>query len=66
MAQLTEKLNRISSLLAKIKHQVSSSLMKTIYFALFDSHLYYAAQVWGQGSSNIVDMINRTQNKALK
>ena len=40
--------------------------MKTIYFVLFDSHLCYAAQVWGQGSNNVVDMIKRTQNKALR
>ena len=65
MAQLRLKLNRTNGLLAKLKHQVSISLLKAIYFALFDSHLCYAAQVWGQGSGNVVDMVKRTQNKAL-
>ena len=65
MAQLRLKLNRTNGLLAKLKHQVSISLLKAIYFALFDSHLCYAAQAWGQGSSNVVDMVKRTQNKAL-
>ena len=64
MTQLRQKLNRTNGLLAKLRHQVSSSLLKTIYFALFDSHLCYASQVWGQGSNNVVDMIKRTQNKA--
>ena len=64
MIHLRQKLNRTNGLLAKLRHQVSSSLLKAIYFALFDSHLRYAAQVWGQGSNNVVDMIKRTQNKS--
>ena len=66
MAQLRQKLNRTNVLLAKLRHQVLSSLLKKICFALFDSHLRYAPQVWGQGSNNIADMIKRTQNKALR
>ena len=58
--QLRQKLNRINGLLAKLRHQVSSNLLKTIYFALSDSG------VWGQGSNNVVDMIKRTQNKARR
>ena len=65
MTQLRPKLNRTNCLVAKLKYQVSSSLLKTIFFALFDSHLRYAAQVWGRASSNVVDMIKRTQNKAF-
>ena len=65
MAQLRQKLSRANGLLAKLRHQVSSSLLKTIYFALFESHLCYAAQVWGQRSKN-VDMVKITQNKALQ
>ena len=38
MTQLRQKLNRTNGVLAKLRHQVSSSLLKTIYFALFDSH----------------------------
>ena len=65
MTQLRQKLNRTNGLLAKLRHQASSSLLKTIYFALFDSHLRCAAQVWDQGSNNVVDIIKRAQNKAL-
>ena len=38
MTELRQKLNRTNGLLVKLRHQVSSSLLKTIYFALFDSH----------------------------
>ena len=66
MAQLRQKLNRKNGLLVKLRHQVSSNLLKTIYFALFNSHLCYAAQVWGQESNSVVDKMKRTQNKALR
>ena len=66
MIHLRQKLNRTNGLLAKLMHQVSSSLLKAIYFALSNSHLHYAAQVWGQGSNNVVDMIKRTRNKSLQ
>ena len=63
MAQLRQKLNKTNDLLAKLRPQVSSSLLKTIYFAFFDSHLCYTTQVW---SNNVMDLIKRTQNKALQ
>ena len=47
MAQLRQKLNGTNGLLAKIRHQISNSLLKTIHFTLFDSHICYAAQVQG-------------------
>ena len=45
MTQLRQKLNRTSGLITKLRHQVSSSLVKTIYFALFDSHF----SLWSTG-----------------
>ena len=33
------KLNRANGLLAKIRHDVDSKLLKTIYSAMFESHL---------------------------
>ena len=66
MIQLRQKLNRTNDLLAKLRYQFTNNWLKTIYFALFDSHLRYKAQVWCQGSNNVVDMTKRTQNKALR
>ena len=42
-------LNRTNGLLEMLSYQVSSSLLKPIYFVLFDSH----AQVWGQGDDEL-------------
>ena len=44
MAQLRQKSNSTNSLLAKLRYQVSSRSLKTIYFAVFDSHIRYEAQ----------------------
>ena len=45
---LLTMLNRAIGLLSKIRHSTPKSLLKTIYFSLFNSHLIYACQIWGQ------------------
>ena len=48
MTTLQSKLNRAIGLLSKIRHYVPKFLFRTLYFMLFNSHLIYACQVWGQ------------------
>ena len=43
---LKQKLNRASSILAKLRHRLPSDTLKTIYYSLFDTHLHCACQVW--------------------
>ena len=43
-----------------------SDVLKTVYYSLFDTHLCYACQVWGQSNSDILVMVQRAQNKALR
>ena len=66
MNTLTQKLNRANRILAKLRYYVSANFLKTIYYALFDSHMRYARQIWGHSHSKISDMIQTTQNKALR
>ena len=40
--------------------------LKTVYYSLFDTHLRYACRVWGQSNSDILVMVQRAQNKALR
>ena len=35
-------------LLAKIRHSISKFVLKTLYYGLFNLHLIYACQIWGQ------------------
>ena len=60
-----QKLNRAKGILAKLRYYVSANTLKTIYYALFDSHMRYAYHIWGQRHSKTFDMIQTTQNKDL-
>ena len=50
---LSIKLNRANALLFKIRKYVSHKILRTIYFAIFDSHLSYCCLVWAQNFSSI-------------
>lgn len=41
------KLNKANVLLPKIRHHVTSKLLKTMYSVFFESHLPYGCQLWG-------------------
>ena len=53
MNTLQQKLNRVNGILAKLRHHLLSDILKTVYYSLFDTHLRYACQVWGQSNSDI-------------
>ena len=59
------KLNRAIGLLAKIQHYMPKYLLKTIYYSLFNSHLIYASQIWGQSKSDHFRKLVKLQEKAL-
>ena len=59
------KLNRGIGLLAKIRH-TPKHLLKTIYYSVFNSHLIYASQIWGQSKSDHFRKLVKLQEKALR
>ena len=58
--------SRWNGILDKLRYYISADILKTIYYALFDSHMRYACRIWGQGHSKTFDMIQSAQNKALR
>ena len=56
--------NRANSLLFKIRNFkiINITILKTIYFAIFDSHINYANLVWTQ-SSNAMSRILKLQKR---
>ena len=48
MNTLKQKFNGANGILAKLIHCISADILKTIYYALFDSHMRYTCQIWGQ------------------
>ena len=64
---LSSKLSRSIGMLSKIRHYVNAETLKSIYFAIFASHLSYGSIIWAQNSSNQnVKRILRLQKRALR
>ena len=42
------KLNRANAMLFKVREFVNITILKSIYYAIFDIHLNYTNLVWGQ------------------
>ena len=50
----------------KIRHYVQKKELKSIYYALFSSHLTYGNQIWAQHKNVNTKKIFKLQNKALR
>ena len=62
---LSVKLNRANALLFKMRKYVSCKILRSIYFAIFDSYLSYCCLVWAQNYSTIQRIII-LQKKAIR
>ena len=59
------KLNTVNVLLSVIRNYVNKDILRTIYFAIFDSHINYANLTWGQ-NLHALSKIIILQKKALR
>ena len=62
---LSIKINRADALLFKMRKYVSLKILRSIYFAIFDSYLSYCCLVWAQNCSTIQRIII-LQKKAIR
>ena len=62
---LAKKLRVANGILSKLRYYVPLNTLIPIYYALFHSHLSYAAIVWGQTMKSD-SRIGRLQNKAVR
>ena len=60
------KLNRANRLLAKLRHYVNPTLLRTKYYPILEPHLRYGCQLWGQAQTQVLQNIEKIQNKALR
>ena len=63
---LSKKLKRANGMLCKARHYVQKDDLRTLYFAIFSSHLIYASQIWGQVTNTFNRKIFKLQNRALR
>ena len=59
------KVNRASEMLYKVREYLSTNSLKSIYYAIFDSHLNYGNLVWGQ-NINAIERLTILQSRALR
>ena len=62
---LSVKLNRANAVLFKMRKYVSCKILRSIYFAIFDSYLSYCCLVWAQNCSTIQRIVI-LQKKAIR
>ena len=63
---LMKKLKRANSMLCKARHYITNDDLKTLYYAIFSSHLIYGCQIWGQTTNVYNQKIFKLQNRALR
>ena len=62
---LSHKLVKANAMLCKLRHYVNEATIKSIYYAIFHSHLSYVCTAWGQ-NLNPKHRINLLQKKAMQ
>ena len=65
ISDIAIKLNRTNALLFKIRNFVNLNTLKTLYYAIFDTHINYANVIWAQ-NFNAVNRVSILQKKVLR
>ena len=63
---LKKKLSMCQGTLSRIKTSIPKRLHKTIYHALFESHLTYGISVWGAQSQSVLNELFIIQKKCVR
>ena len=66
IANINLKLSKGIGILAKLRHLVSSSVLRTLFFSFIQPHIDYGLINWGCTKSSLLDPIRKNVNKALK
>lgn len=66
ITELRKKLGRAVGMLYKIRAYCPTSVMRSLYFSLFNSHLTYGLTVWSSASNSEINKIKSLQKKAIR
>ena len=64
--ELCKKLGRSVGMLYKIRHLCPKSVLRSLYFSLFHSHLSYGLPVWGNADQIYIEKLAILQKKAIR
>ena len=59
------KLNKANTMLSSLRHGYDLKTLKSVYYAIFESHLCYASLVWAQ-KTNSVKRLHLLQKKSFR
>ena len=59
------KLNKANAILSKLKYILDIKTLRLVYYAIFESHLFYASYVWAENTVS-VKRLSLLQKKFLK
>ena len=65
ITELSKKLSRAVGLLCKIKNLCPTSVLISLYYSIFNSHLLYGLVVWGNANRSYINKIKYLQKRAL-
>lgn len=63
---LSKKLAKTAGLFRKVSRYVPIEVKRSVFYALFASHLHYGIIAWGATHKTKIDKIQRIQNKAIR
>ena len=66
ITELSKKLSRAVGLLYKIRHFCPPTVLRSLYYSLFGSHLSYGLAVWGNANQMDIRKIKLLQNRAIQ
>ena len=59
------KVNKANAMFSKLRHVLDIKTLRSVYYAIFESHLCYASLVWAQ-NTNSVKRLHLLQKKSLR
>ena len=66
ICELSKKLSRSVGMLFKIRDFCPKSVLRSLYFSIFNSHLSYGLPAWGNADKLYLEKINLIQKKAIR
>ena len=64
--ELTKKLNRAIGMLYKIRYNFTKTVLRSLYFSLFHSHLSYGLSVFGTSNHGYLSKLALQQKKVIR
>ena len=57
---------RANVALAKLLHVLAPSTLRSVYHAIFNSHLNYGCQIWGQNQNSVTNRLSTLKKSAMR